>query len=166
MTNTATFHRRSRRQDFSGLGAFLVISALAGGLGSVATTPNIPTWYEGLAKPWFNPPNAVFPVVWTVLYILIGVSGWLTWRTGSPRTTRALVPYFIQLALNVAWSFAFFGMHNPAAGLAVIALLAIAIVWTIVAFWPISRAAALLLVPYLLWVCFASALNVAIYSLN
>lgn len=166
MANTAIQHSRSRRQDLSGLGAFLVVAALAGGLGSLATTPNIPTWYAALAKSWFNPPNAVFPVVWTLLYVLIALAGWLVWRADRPAGWRALVPYFLQFALNVAWSFAFFAAHSPAAGLVVIALLAIAILWTIVAFWPVSRAAALLLLPYLAWVAFASVLNVAIYGLN
>jgi tryptophan-rich sensory protein len=166
MTNMATYHPRSRRRDWAALGAFLVLSALAGGLGSLATTPNIATWYAGLAKPWFNPPNAVFPLVWTALYVLIAIAGWLVWRAGSPGGTRALVPYFVQFVLNVAWSFAFFGAHNPFAGLVVIALLAAAILWTVIAFWPISRPAALLLLPYLAWVAFAAALNVAIYSLN
>ncbi len=166
MSNTAIYHPRSRRQDWAALGAFLVLAALAGGLGSLATTPSIPTWYAGLAKPWFNPPNVVFPVVWTALYVLIAIAGWLAWRAGSPGGTGTLVPYFVQFALNVAWSFAFFGGHSPIAGLVVIALLAIAIVWTIFAFWTISRPAALLLLPYLLWVAFASVLNLAIYALN
>jgi tryptophan-rich sensory protein len=166
MTNTATYHPRSRRQDWSGLGAFLIVAALAGGLGSLATTPNIDTWYAGLAKPWFNPPNAVFPVVWTVLYAAIAVAGWLVWRAPARRSVRPLTPYFVQFVLNVAWSFAFFGAHSPAAGLVVIALLILSILWTVAVFWPLSRPAALLLLPYLAWVGFASALNAAIYSLN
>ncbi|MEJ0012394.1 MAG: TspO/MBR family protein [Bauldia sp.] len=166
MANTATYHPRSRRQDWAALGAFLVLAALAGGLGSLATTPNIPTWYAALAKPWFNPPNVVFPLVWTALYVLIAVSGWLAWRAPARTGTRALTPYFLQFALNVAWSFAFFAAHSPLAGLVVIALLAVAILWTVAAFWPISRTGALLLLPYLLWVAFATVLNAAIYALN
>jgi tryptophan-rich sensory protein len=163
MTNTAMLRPNQRRRDLAGLGAFLVLSALAGGLGSVATTPNIPAWYEGLAKPWFNPPNAVFPVVWTILYVLIALSGWLAWRGGA---ARRLAPFFVQIALNVVWSFAFFAAHSPAAGLVVIAGLWLSIVWTVMAFWPVSRAASWLLVPYLAWVTFAGMLNAAIFWLN
>ncbi|HVY21583.1 MAG TPA: TspO/MBR family protein [Bauldia sp.] len=162
MTNTAAI-RPNGRQDIAALGAFLVLSALAGGLGSVATTPNIPTWYAGLAKPWFNPPNLAFPIVWTLLYVMIAVAGWLAWREHRP---RALVPFFVQIALNVAWSFAFFGMHSPAAGLVVIGALWLSIVWTMMLFWPLSRAASLLLAPYLAWVSFAALLNAAILWLN
>lgn len=166
MTNTAIYHPRSRRQDWAALGAFLVLVALAGGLGSLATTPNIATWYAGLAKPWFNPPNAVFPIVWTLLYAMMAVAGWLAWRPGGRTGGRTLVPFLVQIALNVAWSFVFFAGHSPLAGLVVIALLLAAIVWTIAVFWPISRTAALLLLPYLLWVAFAAVLNVAIFTLN
>jgi tryptophan-rich sensory protein len=163
MTNNVSIRPDQRRQDFAALGAFLVLSALAGGLGSVATTPNIPTWYAGLAKPWFNPPNLAFPIVWTVLYVMIAVAGWLGWRNSA---SRRLLPFFVQIALNVAWSFAFFGAHSPAAGLLVIAALWLSIVWTIMVFWPISRPASLLLLPYLAWVSFAAVLNAAVFSLN
>jgi tryptophan-rich sensory protein len=163
MTNTTLLRPQQRRQDLAGLGAFVVLSALAGGLGSVATTPNIPTWYEGLDKPWFNPPNGVFPVVWTILYVLIAVAGWLAWRHGAG---RRLVPFFIQIALNVIWSFAFFAAHSPAAGLVVIAALWLSIVWTILAFSPVSRLASWLLAPYLAWVTFAALLNAAVFWLN
>jgi translocator protein len=166
-----TVHRRLGR-DILGLVVFAVLCLAAGGLGSIATTPNIATWYAGLAKPVFNPPNAVFPVVWTLLYLLMAVSGWLVWRTrfngpdAAGRGTRALVPFGIQLILNIGWSFAFFGAHNPLAGLVVIGLLILAIAWTIAAFLPLSRVAAFLLVPYLAWVGFATLLNGAIYALN
>jgi tryptophan-rich sensory protein len=163
MTNTAMLRPNQRRQDLAALGAFLVLSALAGGLGSLATTPNIPTRYEGLAKPWFNPPNGVFPVVWTILYVLIAIAGWLAWRAGAG---RRLIPFFVQIALNVVWSFAFFAAHSPAAGLAVIGALWLAIVWTILSFWPISRPASYLLMPYLAWVTFAALLNAGIFWLN
>jgi tryptophan-rich sensory protein len=163
MTNTAMLRPNQRRQDLAALGAFLVLSALAGGLGSIATTPNIPTWYAGLEKPWFNPPNAVFPIVWTLLYLMIAISGWLAWRAHAG---RRLLPFFVQIALNVAWSFVFFAGHSPAAGLVVVAALWLSIAWTIMSFWPVSRAASWLLVPYLAWVSFASLLNGAIFALN
>ncbi len=149
--------------------AFVGLALLAGWLGSFATTPNIPTWYAGLEKPWFNPPNAVFPVVWTVLYVLMGVAAWLAWRAPEHRNgdrRRAMVAYLVQLALNVSWSFAFFAAQSPLAGLVVIVLLLAAIVATILAFIPRSRLAALLLAPYLAWVSFAAVLNAAILALN
>jgi tryptophan-rich sensory protein len=163
---------QSRAQDILALAAFLAICLIAGGLGTLATTPNIPTWYAGLTKPSFNPPNSLFPVVWTVLYILMAVAAWIVWRERHKRpgiarqSSFALVPFFIQLVLNVAWSFAFFGAHNPFFGLVVIAILLASILWTIAAFWPIARGAALLLVPYAAWVTFAAILNGAIYELN
>ncbi len=154
--------------DVAALVAFVAVALLAGWLGSMATTPNIPTWYAGLDKPSFNPPNAIFPVVWTVLYILMAVAAWMVWRTPAapPRRRAALVLYAIQLVLNVAWSFAFFGAQSPLAGLVVIGLLLGAIVATILAFRAVNRIAAWLLLPYLAWVAFAMVLNAAIFSLN
>ena len=146
----------------------MAVALAAGWLGSLATAPNIPTWYAGLAKPAFNPPNAVFPVVWTILYILMAVAAWLVWRApgdaGDRR--RALVAYAAQLVLNVAWSFAFFGARSPLAGLAVIVPLSLAILWTMIGFHRISPPAAWLLAPYLAWVLFATVLNGAIFVLN
>jgi tryptophan-rich sensory protein len=175
MYSAAAISSRVRRpvsSDILGLVVFVVLGLAAGGLGSIATAPNIPSWYASLAKPAFNPPNAVFPMVWTLLYLLMAVSGWLVWRTGfdgadaTKRRTRALVPFAIQLILNIGWSFAFFSAHSPLAGLVVIVLSILAIAWTITAFFQISRAPAFLLVPYLAWVGFAALLNGAIFPLN
>lgn len=148
--------------------AFVGIALIAGWIGSLATMPNIPTWYAGLLKPSFNPPNAVFPVVWTILYILMGVSAWLVWRAPAEENPRrvALALWFAQLAVNVLWSFAFFGAHSPLAGLVVIVILLAAIVGTIFTFRRVNGLAALLLVPYLVWVAFAVVLNASILSLN
>jgi tryptophan-rich sensory protein len=149
------------------LAVFTAVALIAGWIGSLATTPNIPTWYAGLAKPSFNPPNAVFPVVWTVLYVVMGVAAWLVWRTPAGERRRlALTAWFVQLVLNVLWSFAFFGLHSPLAGLIVIVVLLVAIVVTILAFRRVSGTAALLLAPYLAWVAFATVLNASILSLN
>jgi tryptophan-rich sensory protein len=153
------------------LAVFILLCLAAGYLGSVATEPNIATWYAGLVKPPFNPPNIAFPVVWTILYLLMAVAAWLAWRSAGVRPAQArrtsvLVPFLIQLILNTAWSFAFFAAHNPWLGVAVIGLLVAAIISTIVAFARVSRAAAALLVPYLAWVAFAAALNVSIAVLN
>ena len=147
--------------------AFVAIVLIAGWIGSLATAPNIPTWYAGLAKPAFNPPNAVFPVVWTILYVMMAVAAWLVWRAPAGESRRlALAAWFVQLALNVLWSFAFFGAQSPLAGLIVIVVLLAAIVVTILAFRRVSGWAALLLAPYLAWVAFATVLNASILSLN
>lgn len=147
---------------------FTAMALLAGWIGSLATMPNIPTWYAGLAKPSFNPPNAIFPVVWTVLYVVMAVAAWLVWRApADPKHRRvALAAWVGQLVPNVLWSFAFFGARSPLAGLIVIVALLAAIVTTILAFRRVSGTAALLLVPYLAWVIFATVLNASILSLN
>lgn len=151
-----------------GLVVFLAICFGAAWLGSVATMPSIPTWYAGLEKPFFTPPNAVFPIVWTILYALMGIAAWLVWRADAidADRTAALTAFFVQLVLNVAWSWVFFAAHNALFGLGVIALLLVAILWTIAAFRLVSRPAAALMVPYFAWVTYATALNAGIYVLN
>ncbi len=161
-------HEKGVAAQAVGLLVFLAISLAAGWLGSVATMPNIPNWYADLEKPFFTPPNAVFPIVWTVLYVLMGIAAWLVWRKDAigADKTAALSAFFVQLALNVAWSWAFFGAHNPLLGLGIIVLLMIAILWMLAAFRIVSRLAAALMVPYLAWVAFATAPNAGIYVLN
>jgi len=141
---------------------------LAAVLGSAATMPAIPTWYAGLAKPGFTPPNWVFGPVWTVLYAAMAFAAWriLSLMEVGPPRRRALTAFFVQLALNAAWSWAFFGARSPVAGLVVILALIAAIAVTIRLFWPLDRLAAWLLVPYAGWVAYAMALNVAIWRLN
>jgi tryptophan-rich sensory protein len=144
---------------------FLVITFLVAGIGSLATTPNIATWYAGLAKPTWNPPNWVFGPVWTVLYISMAIAAWLVWRQGG-LWQWPLAMFAVQLALNAAWSWLFFGFHAPGiAFVEVVALLA-AIVATTIAFWSKSMMAGILLLPYLGWVAFASVLNFTIWRLN
>jgi benzodiazapine receptor len=146
---------------------WLAVVLVVGIVGSVTTLPKIPTWYAGLDKPWFTPPNAVFGPAWTALYILMAVA---VWRIGAvvpgPARRRARMLFVLQLALNAAWSPVFFGLEAPRAGLAVIVALLIALAATIVAFWRLDRIAGLLLAPYLLWVCYATALNIGIVALN
>jgi tryptophan-rich sensory protein len=140
---------------------------LAALLGSLATTPNIPTWYAGLAKPGFTPPNWVFGPVWTLLYAMMAFAAWRILALPESRARRAaLTAFFVQLALNATWSFAFFAARSPPAGLLVIVALLAAILWTIRLFWPLDRPAAWLLVPYAAWVAYATALNIAIWQLN
>lgn len=142
--------------------------AAAAVLGSLATAPNIPTWYVDLAKPGFTPPNWVFGPVWTVLYIAMAYAAWriLSHSPERPRRTAALRMFFVQLALNAAWSWAFFGARSPVAGLVVIVLLETAVIATAVLVWHLDRVAALLLVPYAAWVAYATALNFAIWRMN
>ena len=124
-------------------------------------------WYERLAKPSWRPPNRLFAPVWTVLYFIMAVSGWLVWRkAGFVGAALPLALYFVQLILNAAWSPIFFGLHRPDLGFFDILMLWLSIAATIILFYPIYAIAALLLVPYLAWVSFAAALNFAIWRLN
>lgn len=146
----------------------VVVTQLAGIIGSLFTFSAIPTWYATLTKPELNPPSWVFGPVWTTLYLLMGVSAFLIWQKGWARkdVKIALSVYGVQLVLNALWSIVFFGMQSPGLALVVIAFLFVSIVATMVLFYKISRPAMYLLIPYILWVSFASYLNYAIYALN
>lgn len=151
----------------------VIVAELAGVVGSFFTLPAIATWYEGLVKPWFTPPAWVFGPAWTILYALMGTAAALVWHEGTKMERRkrassshALALYWMQLALNVLWSIIFFGLRAPFYALASIVVLWIAVALTIRAFYPISKNAAMLLVPYILWVTFATALNAAVWLLN
>lgn len=139
-----------------------------GAVGSLVTAPKIPTWYAALAKPAWTPPDALFPIVWTTLYVLMAVALWRLWQLhgSSPRRRAAIGLWFLQLALNALWSPVFFGLEAVGAALLVILALWLAIAATIVACVRIDRMAAWLLAPYLLWVSYATALNAAILALN
>lgn len=124
-------------------------------------------WYEGLAKPSWRPPNWLFAPVWTVLYLMIAVAGWLVWRkAGLAGAWLPLAVYALQLVLNGAWSPLVFGLHRLDLGFADIVLVWLSVAATIVVFVPVSTAAALLLLPYLAWATFAGALNFAVWRLN
>jgi translocator protein len=140
----------------------------ASAAGGLITSPNIPGWFTGLVKPSFNPPNWIFGPVWTVLYIMMAYAVFqvLSLPSGMPGRSRALILFFVQMALNASWSFAFFGANSTVLGLIVIIPLLGMILATIVAFRPLDRVAALLLVPYAAWVSFATILNTALWSLN
>jgi len=139
-----------------------------GAVGSIATTPKIPTWYAGLAKPSWTPPDAAFPIAWTTLYVLMAVALWRLWQLHAPSPARrnALLLFFVQLSLNAIWSPVFFGMEAIGLALAVILVLWVAIAATIVACARIDRIAAWLLAPYLAWVSYAISLNAGIFALN
>lgn len=145
--------------------SFLVVF-FAAFIGSWATFSEIPTWYATLQKPVFNPPNWIFGPVWTILYILMAISFYLVWTKKKKQTKKGIKYFLVQLGLNSSWSIAFFGLHNSLLALGVIALLWIFIFLTIVEFKKVDTLAASLLVPYILWVSFASVLNAAIVVLN
>jgi len=150
-----------------GLILWLALCYGAAFLGSLATDPAIPTWYAGLNKPPFTPPNWLFGPVWTLLYTLMGIAAWLVWRRRAEwQVWPALLFFCLQLALNVLWSFLFFGLHNPGLALVDITALGLLILATTAAFWPISRAAGVLMLPYLAWVGFAAVLNYYVWRLN
>jgi tryptophan-rich sensory protein len=157
-----------RRIDFIRLAVSLGACYLAAFVGSLFTAPEISTWYATLARPSFAPPDWVFGPVWTALYTMMGISAYLVWREGlaDPRVKAAMAVFAIQLAANVSWSVAFFGLRSPLAGLAVILLLWALIALNIQKFREVSRTAGFLLVPYILWVSFAMVLNFAIWRLN
>jgi tryptophan-rich sensory protein len=146
------------------LAVFILICLAVGGSGA-AFPPG--EWYRQLAKPPLNPPAWVFGPVWTLLYILMGVSAWLVWlRPGLPAARIPLLLFAAQMALNGAWSWIFFGFHQVGLALIDIVLLWAAIAATLISFWRIMRPAAVLLFPYLLWVSFATYLNAALWRLN
>jgi tryptophan-rich sensory protein len=174
LTGSARHHpgrhpaRHHRPAHWALLGLSLVAVAVVAGVGGLATSTGVDSWYRTVDTPPWNPPDAVFGPVWTVLYVAMAVAAWLVAREGiALRAVRvALGTYAVQLGLNLAWTLVFFGAESPEGGLVVIAALLVAIVLTIWRFAPLSRLAAALLVPYLAWVVFAASLNVAIAVLN
>lgn len=155
------------------LALFLGISFAAAGLGSVATISNVDGWYADAAKAPWNPPNWLFGPVWTILYSLMSIAGWLVWLRARDRDVqRALTLYVAQLVLNSVWTPIFFGLFpviGPVAlwiALAIIVALDVVLLLTMIAMWPHSRTASWLLVPYWAWVLFATTLNAALAVLN
>lgn len=169
----------------------LLICELAGVVGSVFTTPAIKNWYYFLNKPSFSPPNWLFAPVWTFLFLLMGIALYLAWSkdfsanaaaneaqkkawnpvsaklwSGSWREENAALIFVLQLVLNILWSIIFFGLKLPAVAFVEILMLWVAIIYTIVNFYRISKIAAYLLVPYIVWVTFAAILNFSIVLLN
>ena len=159
---------RFNKNDWLALLFFILIVEAAGIIGSLFTTPSIPTWYASLAKPAFNPPSWVFAPVWTLLFLLMGVAVFLVWRKGiNNRQARvALYVFAGQLVLNILWSVLFFGLHSPLAAFCEVVVLWLAICWTIISFNRVSKAAAWLLMPYIFWVSFATLLNFSLMILN
>ena len=158
---------RTRVGNLLGLGGFVVLCLAISAIGGWITTKSVGTWYQTLKKPVFNPPDWVFAPVWTMLYLMIAVAGWRVWRRVGLSGARAgMVAYSTQLALNLAWSFLFFGGRIIGFALAEIMLLLTVICANAVLFWRIDRVAGWLLAPYAAWVAFACALNFALWTLN
>lgn len=152
----------SSLRAFLNLVVFVGLALTAGAVGS-QFEPGL--WYAGLVKPSWNPPNWVFAPVWSLLYVLMGIAAWLVWCrvrvVGWPLTI-----WFFQLVLNAVWSWLFFGLHRPGLAFAEIIVLFVAVLATTMVFIRVHLSAGLLLVPYTLWVAFASALNLTLWRLN
>jgi tryptophan-rich sensory protein len=146
----------------------IAISELAGGVGSLFTTSKIPTWYSTIIKPTFSPPNWIFGPVWTMLFLLMGIALYLVWQQGIHKNHVKVAAglFALQLVLNIFWSIIFFGLQNPGGAFVEIIFLWAAILATIIAFYKVSKTAALLMVPYIMWVSFAAILNYYIWILN
>ena len=146
----------------------VAICLIIGFLSGFATQSSVNDWYLTLNKPSFNPPNWIFGPVWTVLYILMGIAAGIVWAKGFYHiwVKTALYNFGFQLLFNVLWSVVFFGFKNPFWALLVILFLLALILVTIKWFNVVSRTAAYLLIPYFLWVCFATILNYKIWEMN
>jgi len=157
-----------KNKNFLKLLAAIVVAESAGIIGSLFTYKSIPTWYAALSKPSFNPPSWLFAPVWTGLFLLMGIAAFLIWKKGLKRrdVKIALGTFAFQLVLNTLWSILFFGLHKPLVAFCEIVVLWAAILWTILLFCKISKAAAWLLVPYIIWVSFAAVLNFSLMMLN
>ena len=157
---------RGRELQFAILAIIVVVAASV--VGQTATFPNLTPWYAGLLKPSYNPPNWVFGPVWTTLYVLMAFSVWRILRLPaySPSRQLALILFFLQLGLNMAWSWMFFGAHNPLLGVINIFPQFLAVVVTAAVFHRLDRIAGWCLAPLAAWVAFAAVLNVEIWRLN
>jgi tryptophan-rich sensory protein len=169
----------------------IVICQLAGLVGSFFTAPSVSGWYQTLDKPTLTPPGYIIALVWVFLFLLMGISLYLAWAanwqvkitakgwprriwnrwsqkfaTGSWREKNAIIIFGLQLALNMLWSFVFFGLKSPGMAFFELLMLWVAILYTIVNFYRISKPAAYLLIPYILWVTFAGYLNFMIWQMN
>lgn len=159
----------TERRRWIGLIVFILLCLGAGGLGSLATTPELNDWYKTVERPDWNPPSWVFGPVWTTLYILMGIAAWLVWKPAGFKDRGAgiaLSLFAIQLVLNVAWSWLFFRMHEIGWAAVEIVVLWLALLATTIAFFRRSQLAGWLLIPYLGWVTFASFLTFTIWRMN
>lgn len=159
---------KNKKINISKLIASILICEAAGVAGSIFTTPKISTWYASLNKPSFNPPSWIFGPVWTALFLLMGIALYFVWEAAAKnkKAKEAAAIFGIQLALNILWSYLFFGLQNPFYALIEIFVLWLAILAAIIAFNKIDKKAAYLLLPYILWVSFAAFLNFSLWKMN
>jgi tryptophan-rich sensory protein len=168
---SATSYRgRNSRPNWLALLAFIALGLAVGAIGAVfspGVSASTGQWYAALAKPQWSPPNSWYGPVWTGLYVMMGTAAWLIWSERYHRDRQAaLAAYAVQLLLNALWAPIFFGAKDIGAGLFIIVALGLTIIWTLREFAAVKSAAAWLMVPYLIWVIFASALNLSIWKLN
>ncbi|MCM4150741.1 tryptophan-rich sensory protein [Arenibacter sp. N53] len=156
------------KKQLTYIGISVAVCLTIGFLSSFATQSSVNGWYLELNKPSFNPPNWIFAPVWTILYIMMGIAAGIVWAKGFYHiwVKTALYHFGIQLLFNALWSIIFFGFKNTFGALLVILTLLVLLIFTIKWFKVVSKTAAYLLIPYLLWVCFATALNYKIWELN
>lgn len=147
---------------------FVLISQFAGIVGSIFTVPAIATWYAKLTKPSFNPPGWIFGPVWILLYTMMGISAYLVWQKwGESGMARVgVMLFFVHLIFNALWSYLFFGLKNPMFAFFEIIVLWLMILAMIIIYYQINKTASYLLIPYIMWVSFASVLNFYIWKLN
>lgn len=168
--STTSYRGRNARPNWLALLAFIGVALAVGGIGALVSpghSAGAAAWYAGLAKPPWTPPTSWFGPVWTVLYLLMGTAAWLVSRERYHRRRDiALGAYALQLVLNAAWSPLFFGARSAGLGLFDVVAMWLGVAWTVREFYPVRRAAAWLLVPYWVWVSYATALNFSIWRLN
>ncbi len=147
----------------------ILVCSGVGYLSSIVTRSSLSTWYPLIEKPSFNPPNYVFPIVWPILYILMGIAVGMVWNqlaTKESLVKKAMILFGIQLALNALWSILFFGLQNPRIAFFELLLLLLFVLLSCRQFYKISPLASYLLIPYILWLSFAAVLNYSIWTLN
>ncbi len=168
--SSTSYRGRNSRPNLPALASFLVLSLCAGAAGALFTpgfSASAAHWYAALAKPGWLPPQNWFAPIWTALYVLMAIAAWIIWRERYHRGRAAAISAFcIQLLLNAMWAPVFFGLKNIGAGLFAIVALWLAVGWTMREFARVKPGAALILVPYFLWVTFAAAINLAVWRLN
>ena len=162
-----TKYTPKHHQDLLGLCLFISLCLLVSGLGGFITSNTVDTWYPGINKPSFNPPDWVFAPIWIALYILMGIAAWRIWRKSQPKLiTTSLAVFYAQLLLNLIWSCLFFGMQRIDLALLEIVVLLIAIIANTILFWRLDRQAGICFLPYVAWVTYAMILNASIWILN
>ena len=165
-TNTATIQsNNSNMKSWAMLVVWLILCFSIAGLGGYFTSLGLKSYYEYLKKPSWTPPGYIIGMVWNVLFVLMAVAAWMVWRRVG-WFHWAIIAFFVQLLLNLGWSYVFFTVQCPEMAFGELCILWLAIFATAILFWPISRLAACLLIPYLAWVLFAGVLNYTIWQMN